>query len=341
MGIWIGIVVALVAIGFLGLTVKHFSLWLQAIFSGLQIGLIELIIMSLRQVDVRAIVECQVMAIQSGIDAVPTQAFESLYLSGGDIRRVTVSLIAAHRAGIRLDWQTASAMDLAGRDILKAVQISIDPITILCPTRSTTVDGFLLSVAKDGIQLGIRVRVTVRTNLEQIIGGATEETIVARVGQSTIAAIGSCSTYLEALGDPAVISRRILSGALDSQTAYSILSIDIEDISVVSNIGAKLSLEQAEADIRISRANAESRRALAVARQQEMQVRTAQSYAAVVVAESTIPASLATAIRRAQFQPIAGPASSARCDAAHLTLPKQLDLRLLAHDKIAGLRQGF
>ncbi len=269
--------------------------------TGTRIRMLSLVSMSLRKVDPALIVKCKIMAVQAGLPDFPTEAIEAQYLAGGNVQRVTLALIVAHRAGIPLDWETAAAVDLAGRDVLEAVQVSVNPKVIDCPDpesgRGTTLDG----VARDGIQLKVRVRVTVRTNLSQLIGGATESTVIARVGQGIVSAIGSCETYREALTDPLLITRQVLSKSLDSQTAFAIVSIDIADIDVGQNIGAGLQMSQAEADIRIARANAEQRRAMAVAREQEMVALTRENEAAVVLAEAGIPAAIATAYVNGQL----------------------------------------
>jgi uncharacterized protein YqfA (UPF0365 family) len=276
---------------------RYFSLWLQAYLTGTRLSLLSLILMSLRKIDPAQIVRCRIMAVQAGLDAVSTDAMEAQYLAGGNVERVTSALIIANRAGIALNWDTAAAVDLAGRDVLEAVRLSVNPRVILCPDPTAgggdTVDG----VAQDGIQLKVRVRVTVRTNLAELVGGATEATVIARVGQGIVSAIGMCPSYKDALADPMVITRNVLSRGLDSQTAFEIVSIDIADISVGDNIGANLLIDQAEADKRIARADAEKRRAMAVAREQEMVALTRENEATVVLAEAAIPAAVATAFR--------------------------------------------
>lgn len=298
---WGLMIAAVVFAGLLLVISRYFSLWLQAYVTGTRIALLSLMLMSLRKVDPKVIVRCKVMAVQAGLADFPTNALEAQYLAGGDVQRVTLALIAAHRAGIELDWDTAAAIDLAGRDILEAVQVSVNPKVIYCPDpadgRGDTLDG----VAKDGIQLKVRVRVTVRTNLLQLVGGATESTVIARIGQGIVAAIGSCDQYQDALTDPLVITRRVLEKGLDSQTAFAIVSIDIADISVGANIGAELQIDQANADIRIARAEAEKRRAMAVAREQEMIALTRENQAAVVLAEAQVPRALAAAFRIGQL----------------------------------------
>ncbi len=291
------IVAAIILGGLLVVVSRYFSLWLQAYFTGTRIRLLSLVAMSLRKVDPKSIVKCRMMAVQAGLDDISIDMFAAQYLAGGDVERITLALIVAHRAGIDLDWDTAAAVDLAGRDVLEAVRVSVNPKVIDCPDpesgRGNTLDG----VAQDGIQLKVRVRVTVRTNLSQLIGGATEATVIARVGQGIVSAIGSCKRYQDALGDPLIITRQVLAKGLDSQTAFSIVSIDIADIDVGANIGAKLQSDQAEADIRIARASAEQRRSMAVAEEQKMVALTRENEAAVVLAEAEIPAAMAAAFR--------------------------------------------
>lgn len=299
--IWIYIVAAATLCGLVLLVASYLPLWLQAYFAGAHISLLDLVLMSLRKSNPRAIVHCKVMAVQSGLAALSTSAIEAQYLAGGDVHRVTLALIAADRAGMCLDWTTAAAIDLAGRDVMEAVRVSVDPKVIDCPDPKDGGGDTLYGVAKDGIQLKVRVRVTVRTNLTQLVGGATEATVVARVGQSIISAIGSCNSYRDALGDPMVISRQVIAKGLDSQTAFAIVSIDIADIDVGTNIGAKLQIDQAEADVRVARAAAEKRRAMAIARQQEMRAEVAKSRVLLVLAEAEIPTAIAMAFGKEQL----------------------------------------
>ncbi len=275
----------------------YFSLWLQAACSGTRTGFLQLLAMSLRGVSPRTVVRCRIMAYQAGIEDIPEAELEAQFLAGGDIYSVTLALIAADRAGIELDWRTAAAIDLAGRDILDAVQLTVYPRVIDCPPRETTGKATLDGVARDGIQLQVRVRVTVRTNVGQLVGGATEATVVARVGEGIVSAIGTCSCYQEALTDPLLITRQVMAKRLDSHTAFSIVSIDIADMTVGANVGARLQADQAEADIRIARALAERRRAFAVAREQEMIALTQENQAAVILSEAEIPAAIAGAFR--------------------------------------------
>jgi uncharacterized protein YqfA (UPF0365 family) len=275
---------------------KYFSLWLRAFVTGGRIGPLQLIGMSLQKVNPTLIVDSKISAVQAGITDIPTSALSSHYLAGGNVTRVIRALIAAQRARIDLDWDTAAAIDLAGRDVLEAVRTSVDPKVIDCPdTRNgrVTLDG----VAKDGIQLKARARVTVRTNLSQLIGGATEDTVIARVGEGIVSAIGSSETHKHVLANPMLIAQAVLRKSLDSQTAYEIVSIDIADIDVGDNIGARLQADQAEADMRVARARAEQRRAEAVATEQEMQALTQENRAKVVLAEAEIPRSMAEAFQ--------------------------------------------
>jgi len=285
--------------------VKYFNLWLQAYVTRAQISMVSLIAMSFRKVNARVIVESKIMAVQAGLPNVSTAAFEAHFLSQGNVRRVVQALIVAHRAKIDLDWQTATAIDLAGRNVLEAVQTSVDPKVIDCPdprrSARTTLDG----VAKNGIQLKARARVTVRTNLAQLIGGATEETIIARVGEGIVSAIGSCDSHKLVLANPMLIAKAVLDKSLDSQTAFEIVSIDIADIDVGDNVGARLQADQAEADVRVARARAEERRARAVASEQEMKALTAENRAKVVLAEAEVPLAVAEAYKMGRLRAIA------------------------------------
>ena len=281
----------------LAVLAAYFKLWLRAMVTQARINPFSLLFMSLRKVNPTAIVDSRIMAVQAGLRDITTDRLEAHYLAGGNIKTVVRALIVAHRAKIELDWDTASAIDLAGRNVLEAVQTSVDPKVIDCPDPKsfgrTTLDG----VAKNGIQLKARARVTVRTNLAQLVGGATEDTIVARVGEGIVSAIGSCNTHNEVLANPTLIAKTVLAKGLDSQTAYAIVSIDIADIDVGDNIGARLQADQAEADMRIARAKAEERRARAVAAEQEMKALTVENQAKVVLAEAEIPLAMADAYR--------------------------------------------
>jgi uncharacterized protein YqfA (UPF0365 family) len=284
---------------------RYFKLWLRAFVTRARIGLLNLIFMSLRKVNPQVIVDAKIMAVQAGLTDITTQAMEAHYLAGGNIRRVIQALIAAHRARIELDWNTAAAIDLAGRNVLEAVQTSVNPKVIDCPDVRRHGRNTLDGVAKDGIQLQARARVTVRTNLAQLVGGATEDTIIARVGEGIVSAIGSSETHKDVLANPMLIAKAVLRKGLDSQTAYSIVSIDIADIDVGANVGARLQADQAEADMRIARAKAEERRAMAIAYEQEMKALTQENRAKVVLAEAQIPKAMAQAYREGNLRTVA------------------------------------
>ena len=268
---------------------KFFRLWLQAWMSKADVKFSELIGMWLRKVDTRTIVLSKITAIQAGL-TITTRDLESHLLAGGSVPTVVRALVAANRANIELTLQTATAIDLAGRDILEAVQTSVNPKVIDCPDPKKgreTID----AVAQDGIQLKAKARVTVRANIERLVGGATEETVIARVGEGIVTTIGSAITYKSVLENPDGISKAVLAKGLDAGTAYEILSIDIADVDVGDNIGAKLQAAQAEADMRRAKAEAEKRRAMAFAREQEMR-------ALVVENESKVPLAMAEAFRK-------------------------------------------
>ena len=249
------IVVSIILLAFI-LYMVPVGLWLSALFSGVRVGIGQLIGMRLRRVPPRAIVEPMISSLKAGL-SLDTNQMEAHFLAGGNVGRVVQALISADRANIDLQWQRATAIDLAGRDVLDAVQVSVNPRVIQT--------GRISAVAKDGIELISVARVTVRANIERLVGGAGEETILARVGEGTVSAIGSAGSHKEVLENPDNISKRVLSGGLDSGTAFEILSIDIADIDVGRNIGAKLQTDQAEADKVIAQARAEQRRAAAVA----------------------------------------------------------------------------
>jgi uncharacterized protein YqfA (UPF0365 family) len=287
----------LLFIGFLGIFASVFSLWFRAVVSGAGIGAIQMVVMKLKRVDPQTIVDCRIMCVQAGIANITTNAMESHYLAGGRVPLVVRALIAAHRAQIPLDWNTAAAIDLAGRNVLEAVQTSVKTKVIDCPDASRSGRPTLDGIAKNGIQLKAKARVTVRTNIMQLIGGATEETIIARVGEGIVSAIGSCESHKEVLANPMLIAKAVLAKGLDSQTAYEIVSIDIADIDVGDNVGARLQADQAEADMRIARAHAEERRAAAVAQEQEMRALTQENQAEVVLSEANVPKAMASAYR--------------------------------------------
>ncbi|MFW2388823.1 MAG: flotillin-like protein FloA [Polyangiales bacterium] len=263
-------------------------LWVAAWSSGARVGFGELIGMRLRRVSPGAVVNPRIAAVKAGLSA-PTNILESHYLAGGNVQRVVNSLISADKAGIALDFSQAAAIDLAGRDVLEAVQTSVNPRVITTPK--------ITAVAKDGIQLLVVTRITVRSNIDRLVGGATEETVVARVGEGIVSTIGSSMNYAEVLENPDSISKNVLARGLDSGTAFNILSIDIADVDVGTNIGAKLMTEQAEADKQVAQARAEGRRALAVAEEQEMRAKVEEMRALLVAAEAKIPEAMAEALK--------------------------------------------
>ena len=291
------LVIIMVIILLFAMLAKFFWLWIQAVTTRAHIGLWGLFGMWLRRVDPRTIVRSKIMAVQAGLgeDELTSNALEAHYLAGGNVPQVIRALIAARKSKtITLSFREATAIDLAGRDVLEAVQTSVYPKVIDCPPRGSARQS-LDAVAKDGIQLKVKVRVTVRANLHQLIGGAGEETIIARVGEGIVSAIGSANDHKVVLENPDVISKAVLAKRLDAQTAFEIVSIDIADIDVGENIGARLQADRAEADMRVSRARAESRRAAAVAAEQEMSAKIEESRATLVEAEAEIPRAMAEA----------------------------------------------
>src|ERR1700726_200599 len=278
---------------------NFFGIWLRARMGNAPVGIRKMVGMPLRKVPAGLIVDSRITAVKAGID-VPSDPLEAHYLAGGDVNHVILSLIAADKAGISLDFNRACAIDLAtkgtGKTVLEAVRTSINPKVIDVPSPNmgrTTIDG----VAQDGIGVKVKARVTVRSHLDRFVGGATEETIIARVGEGIVSAIGSAHSYKEVLENPDRISKTVLAKGLDSNTAFEILSIDIADVDVGDNIGAKLQTEQAEADKRIAQAKAEVRRAAAVAVEQEMRAKTQEMRAKVVEAEALVPQAMADAFR--------------------------------------------
>lgn len=279
------------------------NLWIQAFMAGADVSLLSLVGMGFRQVNPRLIVTAKVMSSQAGLSirkngGITTSRLEAHFLARGNVMGVIHAIIAAHRAGIDLDFDRAAAIDLAGRDVLDAVQTSVHPKVIDCPDPKRSGKSTLSAISKNGVELRIRARVTVRTNLAQLIGGATEETVIARVGESIISSIGSSSSHLTVLENPDMISKAVLQRGLDAQTAFEIVSIDIADIDVGENIGARLQVDQAEADTRVARAKAEQRRADAIAREQEMKARVAENRSRLVLAEAEVPKAMADAFRK-------------------------------------------
>ena len=294
-----GIFVMVVGLVFTAVFFRYIGLWIQCKMTRAGVSFPNLVMMSLRKVNPTIIVRSKIMAVQAGLHRDypnSTRQLEAHFLAGGNVPNVIRALIAAHRARLDIDWQTAQAIDLAGRDILDAVKTSVHPKVIDCPDPSKNA-GTLDAVAGDGIQLRARARVTVRTNLKQLVGGATEETVIARVGQGIVQAIGSNSNYASVLENPDGISKLVLSQGLEANTAFEIVSIDIADIDVGENIGARLQADQAEADMRVARAKAEELRAMSTAREQEMIARVQESRAKVVLAETEIPIATAEAFR--------------------------------------------
>ncbi len=273
----------------------YFRWWIQSVLTNAGIGMFDLLGMTFRKVKPSVIVPTKIMAVQAGLTDpdITSKALEAHYLAGGNVPMVIRALIAAKKAKtIHLSFREATAIDLAGRNVLEAVQTSVYPRVIECPPKGNarkTLD----AVAKDGIQLKVRVRVTVRSNLQQLIGGATEETIIARVGEGIVSAIGSAETHKHVLEHPDLISKTVLARRLDSQTAFEIVSIDIADIDVGENIGARLQADRAEADTRVARARAEGRRAMAVAKDQENQAKIEDSRSKLVEAEAEVPKAMA------------------------------------------------
>lgn len=271
------------------------GLWITALASRVRVSLASLIGMRLRKISPSLIVNALINAQKAGIQ-IDTDQLETHFLAGGNVTRVVNAMIAADKAGIPLTFKQATAIDLAGRNVLDAVQTSVNPKVIDCPST-----GKISAVAKDGIQLQAKARVTVRANLERLVGGATEETIIARVGEGIVSAIGSADNYAIVLENPDHISKKVLSRGLDSGTAFEILSIDIADVDVGKNIGAHLQADQAEADLKVAQARAETRRAMAVAQEQEMKARVQEMRAKVVDAESQVPQAIAEAFREGKL----------------------------------------
>ncbi|MDA1054935.1 MAG: flotillin-like protein FloA [Planctomycetota bacterium] len=305
MPVLIGVgIFGVIFVGIFGIAAMVYgNIWVQAYMSSADVSLLSLIGMGFRQVNPRIIVAAKIMAAQAGLDigrrhGISTARVEAHFLAGGNVMNVINAIIAAHRAGIDLDFDRAAAIDLAGRDVLDAVRTSVSPRVIDCPDTRRSGKAFLSAIAKDGVELRIRARVTVRTNLEQLIGGATEETVIARVGEGIITSIGSSNTHLEVLENPDRISKAVLNRGLDAHTAFEIVSIDIADIDVGDQIGARLQADQAEADTRVARAMAEQRRAEAVAQEQEMKAKVAENRALLVLAEAEVPQAIAEAFRR-------------------------------------------
>ena len=305
----LGILLFIVLIVFIGVVLKFAGVWVRAYMSGARVSLWQLVGMSLRRIPPSLVVDARISLIKAGL-SVTVNNMESHYLAGGDVINVARALIAADKANIELSFERAQAIDLAGRDVEEAVRTSVQPKVIDCPDPAKSDTGMLDAVAKDGIRLLVKARVTVRANLERLVGGAGEETIIARVGQGIVSAIGSAPSYKDVLENPDKISQKVLNSGLDSQTGFEIVSIDIADISVagvsaVSNVGAQLETERAEADKKMRQAEAEGRRAMAVANEQEMrakvqemQARVQEMQAKVTEAKAEVPKAIAEAFRK-------------------------------------------
>ena len=284
---------------FVALAFQYIGLYLQAWVSGAKVGFIDLIMMRFRKVNSKSVVINRISAKKAGLE-ISTEQLEAHYLAGGRITNVVRAMIAADKARIDLEWENATAIDLAGRDIMEAVHTSVDPKVIDCPSQ-TSGKGTIDAVAGDGIQLRARARVTVRTNIARLVGGATEETIIARVGEGIISTIGSAANHLKVLENPDNISKTVLSKGLDAGTAFEILSIDIADVDVGENIGATLQAHQAEADKARFQAEAEKQRAMAVAQEAEYRAEEQKNRALVVLAEAEVPKAMADAFRKGNF----------------------------------------
>ncbi|MBA3815633.1 MAG: flotillin-like protein FloA [Parachlamydiaceae bacterium] len=287
------IILAIILIILLSIMGKFISLWFQAYVSGTPMSIFNIIGMSLRKIPPRVIVNARINSFKAGLKQITVSDLETHYLAGGHVTEVVTALIAADKANIPLDWRRATAIDLAGRDLRDAVATSVNPKVIDCPSHGSYITG----VAKDGIQINVRARVTVRTNIAQLVGGATEETIIARVGEGIVSAIGGSETHLQVLESPQRISKLVLDKGLDSSTAFQILSIDIVEMNLGENIGAKLRADKAESDKRIAQAEAEKRRAMAVAMEQENIAKVQDMKAKLIEAQAQVPQAMAEAFR--------------------------------------------
>jgi uncharacterized protein YqfA (UPF0365 family) len=292
----VGLIVFFVVISFI-------NIWIQAKMTGAPVSFLNLLSMRLRRVPIALVVQSRITAVKAGIP-LTTDQLEAHYLAGGDVNQVVRALIAAEKANLNLGFNQAAAIDLAthqsGKSVFEAVMTSVNPKVIDCPNPASGKQT-IAAVAKDGIQLQVKARVTVRTHLDRFVGGATEETIIARVGEGIVTAIGSANSYKDVLENPDTISKRVLEKGLDASTAFGIMSIDIADVDVGDNIGARLQQEQAEANKQMAIANAETRRAIAVANEQEMKARTQEMRAKVVEAEAQIPMAMAEAFRNGRL----------------------------------------
>jgi uncharacterized protein YqfA (UPF0365 family) len=289
------LILAFAALVVLAMTAQFISLWFQAIVSGTPVALFNIVGMALRKIPPRLIVGARITLYKAGLKQVSVSDLETHFLAGGNLENVVAAMVVADKANISLSWQQATAIDLAGRNIYDAVRTSVNPKVIDCPASG---DGAHISaIAKNGIQLHCRARVTVRTNIQQLVGGATEETIIARVGEGIVSAIGSAESHFDVLSSPERISKLVLEKGLDAQTAFSILSIDVAMLDVGANIGARLQAEQAETNMKIARAKAEELRAMAAAKEQENIAKIKEMQAKVFEAEAQVPLAIAQAYR--------------------------------------------
>jgi uncharacterized protein YqfA (UPF0365 family) len=292
-----GLVIVVIGIVLVFVFLSFLNLWVQCVLTGADISIWSLLWMKLRKVNYEMVVKQKIALVQAGV-TVSTSEMEAHYLSGGDLEKTAFAVIAAHKANINLTWATAAAINLAGRDVIDAVRTSVNPKVIECPSPDPAKGKLMLEgVCQNGIRLKARARVTVRTKLERLIGGATEETIIARVGEGIVAAIGAAEHHTDILANPHRISEAVLKKGLDSQTAFEIVSIDIAELDVGDNVGARLDLKKAERDLRVAQAQAEMRRAAAVAREQEMKALVEENRAKVVSAEAEVPLAIAQAFR--------------------------------------------
>jgi uncharacterized protein YqfA (UPF0365 family) len=299
----LGLVAVVVLLIVFFVVISFINIWIQARMTGAPVTFLTLLSMRLRRVPIALVVQSRITAVKAGLP-LTTDQLEAHYLAGGDVNQVVRALIAAEKANLNLGFNQAAAIDLAthqsGKSVFEAVMTSVNPKVIDCPNPASGKQT-IAAVAKDGIQLQVKARVTVRTHLDRFVGGATEETIIARVGEGIVTAIGSAESYKDVLENPDTISKRVLEKGLDASTAFGIMSIDIADVDVGDNIGARLQAEQADANKQIAQAAAETRRALAVANEQEMKARTQEMRAKVVEAEAQIPLAMAEAFRNGRL----------------------------------------
>jgi uncharacterized protein YqfA (UPF0365 family) len=290
------VVLALFLLVFLGIFLRYANLYVRSVTTNAGIGLFEMFAMGLRKVSPATILDAKIMLVQARIDGISSRDLEAHLLAGGRVQKVVQALISANRAGIELDFRTAAGIDLAGRDVLEAVKTSVTPKVIDCPNPAQG-KSEIAAVAKDGIQVLAKARVTVRTNIKRLVGGAGEETIIARVGEGIVSTIGSKDSHKDVLENPDSISKNVLHKGLDAGTAFEIVSIDIADVDIGTNIGARLQADQAEADKRVAQAMAEKRRAMAVAAEQEFKAQVQENRAKVVSAEAEVPLAMASALK--------------------------------------------